>query len=661
MSRPESEAFLQNALDKLQALDKSVVQHQIVRDTTSQQAAQEAQQSFADSAAAVHMDDIATHMPATVTIGPIGGGDAAAAASSSSSSSSGNNNGGRPTLIAITPPGSAAGGAWGASMPGVSISNNNSSNSSSSSSGGNGTAPPGSPLGTRSPGQNGRVLLSPNPGPLDPSHLQVDEVSLRASPTSSTGRRVSPIDAHSLGGGSPGSSPSPPTSPLASPNTLSKKRLTTGSGGSGTSHKPLNLPSSPRLTSPSPPRSPARHIASPVPQARSPQSIRQFYFPDGVPPSPHTRKREQDLIEQLFNKAGNNTTPGTTAVTGANTAATPTTTTEPSPPGMTVEELFPVTTLVCGLSSYCNSALFDKLLTLQNELNAANGVAPTSTAAAAATGPAGEPALQDQPRIQLSTFLHFHAREIEKFDLPTRFFRLLRTNEPPPAAATAAGAVAGTTAAAIASPASSSSSSSAPAASSSSSSAGVPRKYLTRDDFKPIVQEIVNRHPGLEFLESTPEFQLKYAQTVIARIFYMVNRMGNEQLTLRELRTSNFLLMLALLDQEDDINKLNDYFSYEHFYVVYCKFWELDEDHDGYIDAHDLIQYDDYALTQRVVDRIMAGAGRKLLSPIPGKMNYLDFVIFLISEVDKNNDVALEYCQQIPHTHTMLVNNSGSG
>ena len=39
----------------------------------------------------------------------------------------------------------------------------------------------------------------------------------------------------------------------------------------------------------------------------------------------------------------------------------------------------------------------------------------------------------------------------------------------------------------------------------------------------------------------------------------------------------------------------------------------------------------------------MAGAGRKLLSPIPHKMNYLDFVIFLISEVDKNNDVSLDY------------------
>jgi hypothetical protein len=30
----------------------------------------------------------------------------------------------------------------------------------------------------------------------------------------------------------------------------------------------------------------------------------------------------------------------------------------------------------------------------------------------------------------------------------------------------------------------------------------------------------------------------------------------------------------------------------------------------------------------------MSGAGRKLLSPVPAKMNYLDFVIFLISEVD---------------------------
>lgn len=31
-----------------------------------------------------------------------------------------------------------------------------------------------------------------------------------------------------------------------------------------------------------------------------------------------------------------------------------------------------------------------------------------------------------------------------------------------------------------------------------------------------------------------------------------------------------------MLDDVQDINKVTDYFSYEHFYVTYCKFWELD-------------------------------------------------------------------------------------
>lgn len=61
-----------------------------------------------------------------------------------------------------------------------------------------------------------------------------------------------------------------------------------------------------------------------------------------------------------------------------------------------------------------------------------------------------------------------------------------------------------------------------------------------------------------------------------------------------ELRRSNFLQTLALLEEEDDINQITDYFSYEHFYVIYCKFWELDADHDLYIDPKDLSRYNDH-------------------------------------------------------------------
>jgi serine/threonine-protein phosphatase 2A regulatory subunit B'' len=46
------------------------------------------------------------------------------------------------------------------------------------------------------------------------------------------------------------------------------------------------------------------------------------------------------------------------------------------------------------------------------------------------------------------------------------------------------------------------------------------------------------------------------------------------------------------------------YFSYEHFYVVYCKFWELDSDHDFSLDRNDLARYANCALTYQIVERI---------------------------------------------------------
>lgn len=50
---------------------------------------------------------------------------------------------------------------------------------------------------------------------------------------------------------------------------------------------------------------------------------------------------------------------------------------------------------------------------------------------------------------------------------------------------------------------------------------------------------------------------------------------------------------VALLEQEEDVNQLTEFFSYEHFYVIYCKFWELDTDHDLYIDQRDLMRHND--------------------------------------------------------------------
>ena len=129
------------------------------------------------------------------------------------------------------------------------------------------------------------------------------------------------------------------------------------------------------------------------------------------------------------------------------------------------------------------------------------------------------------------------------------------------------------------------------------------RNYLIYDDFRIIIVELLNSHPGLEFLQDTPEFQDRYLETVTYRIFYTVNRSGSGRLTLKELQRSNLMSAMQIVDEEEDINKVLHYFSYEHFYVIYCKFWELDQDHDFLIDREDLLRYGNHALTYRIVNR----------------------------------------------------------
>ncbi|KAM5195836.1 serine/threonine-protein phosphatase 2A regulatory subunit B'' subunit beta [Hipposideros larvatus] len=168
--------------------------------------------------------------------------------------------------------------------------------------------------------------------------------------------------------------------------------------------------------------------------------------------------------------------------------------------------------------------------------------------------------------------------------------------------------------------------------------------YLVQEDFIPFLQDVVNTHPGLAFLKEASEFHSRYITTVIQRIFYTVNRSWSGRITCAELRRSSFLQNVALLEEEADINQLTEFFSYEHFYVIYCKFWELDTDHDLLIDPQDLARHNDHAISTKMIDRIFSGAvtrGRKVQKE--GRISYADFVWFLISEEDKRTPTSIEY------------------
>ena len=102
------------------------------------------------------------------------------------------------------------------------------------------------------------------------------------------------------------------------------------------------------------------------------------------------------------------------------------------------------------------------------------------------------------------------------------------------------------------------------------------------------MKSLLENHPGLEFLKNHPEFQEKYTDIVILRIFYSCDLNDDNKISYREFKKSKILNTFKNVCEEVDINKIRDFFSYEHFYVLYCLFWDLDgNEHDFLIDKEE--------------------------------------------------------------------------
>ena len=280
---------------------------------------------------------------------------------------------------------------------------------------------------------------------------------------------------------------------------------------------------------------------------------------------------------------------------------------------LTVETFVRVTKDVCGFPSFFNIPLYARILALWNAKTSELAAAPMEV-------------------ITLEMLEWFWKTEMEPYDPCDRFFRLV---------------------------------------------AQIGADAILRDDFLPFIKALLQDHPGLEFLSSHAEFQEKYAVTVITRIFYGVNTCHSGRITARQVRRSDLLQAFQQVDEEEDINKVTRYFSYEHFYVLYCRFWELDHDRDYRITREDLLKYGDQSLSHMIVDRIFDAAPRpfepqqqllllqqqqqqgdaqqqqqqQLLAlqqqpPRPSHRDYLsyeDFIYFMLSEEDKSNEVSVKY------------------
>ncbi|KAI9346231.1 hypothetical protein BDR26DRAFT_856096 [Obelidium mucronatum] len=168
--------------------------------------------------------------------------------------------------------------------------------------------------------------------------------------------------------------------------------------------------------------------------------------------------------------------------------------------------------------------------------------------------------------------------------------------------------------------------------------------FLSPRDFEPILDEVTQRHPALEFLSSLRVFQDRYAETVITRIFYSKINNCNERMTLAEFRKQAVLEILIQLQLDDDINSTHHVFSYKHFYVIYCTFWELDTDHNMIVEASDMFRYGGGALTDMMMKRVVGGYGKPLaLGTASKQLTYKDYIWFMLCVEDKRTVASIEY------------------
>ncbi|KUF76322.1 Serine/threonine-protein phosphatase 2A regulatory subunit B'' subunit alpha [Phytophthora nicotianae] len=293
------------------------------------------------------------------------------------------------------------------------------------------------------------------------------------------------------------------------------------------------------------------------------------------------------------------------------------------PEGMKVEDFVAITKDLCGFPSFFNAPFFRRILATCGAAGETTPKPPSSPVAEDSSSPTSADGGMAPQRITKDMFQSYWMREMAPCDSVERFFRVELTS----------------------------------VAAFCYQVKQPKNDFIERDDFAPFLHELLKYHPGLEFLGGTPEFQEKYALTVVVRIFYSVDRDSSGRITLRKLRRSNLISAFNTVDEEEDINKVNSYFSYEHFYVLYCKFWELDTDHDFLLSPDDLVRYGGHALTRIIVDRIFERGRRPfarvqtLTSEEKKKMSYEDFIYFMLSEEDKANPVSIRYWFELIDTN----------
>ena len=173
--------------------------------------------------------------------------------------------------------------------------------------------------------------------------------------------------------------------------------------------------------------------------------------------------------------------------------------------------------------------------------------------------------------------------------------------------------------------------------------AGPTKTSIVPGDLTLFVQSIIETHASLNFLENEPLFQEKFVDFIVTRCFYQMDPDLRGVAGLLQFRRYGIASIFLNAYQMPDINETHHIFNYQHFYVAFCKFWDLDVDNDGFICKDDMMKFNDSTLSPLIIDRFFKSNSYPRNQSKRQVIDFQAFSYFLISSEDKTTQTSINF------------------
>jgi len=169
------------------------------------------------------------------------------------------------------------------------------------------------------------------------------------------------------------------------------------------------------------------------------------------------------------------------------------------------------------------------------------------------------------------------------------------------------------------------------------------RDFVFPSDLAPFVRTLVESHASLQFLKDEAMFQEKFIDFIVTRCFFIMDVELRGTVGLSQFRRMDLASVFFNAERMADVNDTQHVFNYQHFYVAFCKFWDLDGDSDGFILKEDMMKFNESAISPIIIKRFFQSRFYPRSSNKKQTLDFTGFSYFLMNTEDKTSPTAIDF------------------